>query len=1545
MSIQARRSLPARITRGALKIAGWSSAGILVLILIAILCVNLHPVREYARARINRSLAETFVGTVVVDRIGYVGVFSVGGLDARILDANQRTVVVLKGLSVRSVWPRMLLDLLHRRPLTITLDHTACENADITLVDDGNGAPTLTKAFLPRHAAPTNSGSSTTAVLLPRIRIRHIWAHGGLSSMPVIDGEVSDLEASLDQRPSGLVARLSRAQLRARALPAYAELTGTLSARANFPAGSDANPSGFADFEGRALDSTVRAHTQLERNRLDGHVSVTIAAAGTLRKVVPSLALSDATTVEFQLEGDLPRLKFQGYAKNSAMELALDGHAELDEPKRLSAALELTHVNLAQLTTNAPSSDLTARLFATLNLDDKGRLVGNYRATVPSGRVNVFRTPSIETLGALRGERLGELHVQGDLRIHEPGADTRLAYQLHPTAGGSQVVDANLAIQLANPSRAKTEIGVSVSGSVTAQAKINLSDSRVFATASVDAAPVSVATARLGKLQMRAKIDGRLRAPVMKVEARATDVAYGPRRFRTLSLAAAGTQDQFSIDAQLEKDDKHQVALKTTVAIDKLVELVGPSAVMTSPDGDITLRARSVSVGSGTIRVDHFELAGAGDIAAQGVVSHQSVDLNFNLHAVQIARIMRSLGFSSPLSRGLITAEGTISGPIRNLHGKLTGHAGELAFNRVSGGNLDVNLELKRNVVSGVLEATLGDSNCSARFEDLDVPGAPLDRASLLAMRGTVSVAGTLQLENLAPVLRNLGVPVEQAKGEVRLDLSAERPRGGSANHRLALRLKTKHLEVVEERAKLEHITTATVARAAQPTSIQGIDLDLEFNLDESARETKLYASLVDSVGPLVHLNAEAPIPDLKEANWLEGLKKSSMKAEINVPERNIDRLPNLIRPQGMRGYLKADIAIDGNALSPRAIGRVAVRNVKSHRRMKAIDGYLRINYATDGGEVVADAYTGAQKVAQLTSKWTGDLIGKLRNKVAQSGVSLNTDLMLAKFPVDVVPTLSDLSIRGTLSCDVALRDWGKNATLQAKFDGSGLTVHDARLVALDATVQANDRGLSANLRAEQRPGKLDIDISAPMQWGDRLIPLADARGKVHVVASQFQIATLDPLLLRYASEIEGNLDADLNLEFTDGAPRMQGTAQLQHGVVEVPQVGQRFSDISAKIGIAGEEIRLESLAAHGTSGRVTANGIATLDGTELETVKARVDIQKRERLPITFEGVAMGDAWGHIDVAYTRARSETVIRVDVPDLHVQIPDEPLANVQALDSDDHVKVGVYREDGKFAAIPVQPLTGTENDETAKQVPTRMQIHLGDSVWVERTGQAKVNLRGDLTVTSAETTRIDGRIELRGGQLDVNGKTFEIERGVVAFSGKESVDPTITATARWDSPAGYAVYADFSGTVKKGKLTLHSEPQLTQNEIVSLLVVGSTEGSLGSNESGGGTAATAAGVAGDTVAKGLNRVMSDFTHLDVSARVDTSTGSARPELVVQVTPRLTTRVSRALGEPTPGESPDRTFLTMDLRLKKAWALSAIVGDRGASTLDLIWRKRY
>jgi len=327
-------------------------------------------------------------------------------------------------------------------------------------------------------------------------------------------------------------------------------------------------------------------------------------------------------------------------------------------------------------------------------------------------------------------------------------------------------------------------------------------------------------------------------------------------------------------------------------------------------------------------------------------------------------------------------------------------------------------------------------------------------------------------------------------------------------------------------------------------------------------------------------------------------------------------------------------------------------------------------------------------------------------------------------------------------------------------------------------------------------------------------------------------------------------------------------------------------------------------------------------------------------------EGAAIGDAWGDVNIAYTSPPSgERQLNVDVPTFNLLTPDTGGYGLQSMAEDEDIRIGVRRSDGKFVPLPVQPLEPGGQEEVAADpgLPLRIRIKLRN-VTVERGRIATARLSGDLLVVATEETVITGRIEVRGGKLDVQGKTFEIEGGVVTFHGGDPGNPTITATARWDSPTEHAVYAEYVGDVENGKIKLRSEPPLSQDEIASLLLFGTPDGSTGAGESSDSTA-MAVSVAGDTAAKGLNHALSDFTSLDVSARVDTSTGSSRPELVFQVTPRLAAKVTRAVGEPTAGESPDRTFLTLELRLKRAWALSALLGDRGASALDLIWRRRY
>jgi autotransporter translocation and assembly factor TamB len=287
------------------------------------------------------------------------------------------------------------------------------------------------------------------------------------------------------------------------------------------------------------------------------------------------------------------------------------------------------------------------------------------------------------------------------------------------------------------------------------------------------------------------------------------------------------------------------------------------------------------------------------------------------------------------------------------------------------------------------------------------------------------------------------------------------------------------------------------------------------------------------------------------------------------------------------------------------------------------------------------------------------------------------------------------------------------------------------------------------------------------------------------------------------------------------GNTELSGQASVRDGVIQVPAVGQRFTHVTARVHIEGDRVRVRDASARGPTGRMTARATARLDGLELVTAEAHVAITERQKIPVTFEGAAVGDAWGRVAVLYRSKEAANEIRVDLRSLHVELAEQGDLEVQSLDEVESIRIGARLADGTFTSLPVQPLEAGGDEGSESSTPMKVRIRLGPDVEIARGQMLKVKLGGEILMTSNGESKVTGRLQLRGGTLDVQGKIFEIERGLVTFGGDAS-NPTITATARWDSPIGYTVYAEYSGDVNNGKIRLHSEPPLNQDEIGGLL---------------------------------------------------------------------------------------------------------------------------
>jgi translocation and assembly module TamB len=468
---------------------------------------------------------------------------------------------------------------------------------------------------------------------------------------------------------------------------------------------------------------------------------------------------------------------------------------------------------------------------------------------------------------------------------------------------------------------------------------------------------------------------------------------------------------------------------------------------------------------------------------------------------------------------------------------------------------------------------------------------------------------------------------------------------------------------------------------------------------------------------------------------------------------------------------------------------------------------------------------------------------------------------------------------------------------------------------------------------------------------------LEPARTRLRIEAEDFDLQGLGVFLPEEARGLSGRLDADVAID--PGAERRaRGRLQLREGGIYVAALGQEFHDIALDANIEPSGVvKIGRLSARTLSGKLRARGEATLDGLVPRSAHLAAQIPRDDPMPVMLSGVTVADAWGRLELdarleSSPGSGSRLELLVSVPRLHVGLPEQSPHDVQELDDDPTIATGTYLQPNRFLTLPI-PV-----DEEGDAAPTdgapllvRIEVRLGNEVWIERGTQLEVKLLGSIDLELKEELSARGELRLGRGTINVQGRTFEVERGVVTFVRERAPsNPTVVATARYTAPDGTEVYADFVGPVETGTLTLRSQPPLRDDQILSVLLFGTQEGNFGASTSKDTAASDAVGGAaiaagGSLVTRGLNQELRRLTALDIQTRIGESEGQPQPEVVVQLSPRLTAELAYSMGTPNPGRQQDRTYLTLDLRLFRNWSVSTTVGDAGSLLVDLLWRYRY
>jgi autotransporter translocation and assembly factor TamB len=1550
-----RKPKPSRLRRYS-KRAAIGVAGLLGFVALAVVGVlfslRFAAVRGYVVTRVNGALSDAFKGRIVLHSVGSLGLGGIGAADAEIFDPAGHRVVDIHGLSAKLSVPTIVWAALTSKsqPLTVRLDSVGVRHAEVVLTDDGTGTPTLADTFMPKTPSPPSSGPGTI-VILERVDLDHLWAHGAVAGSPPLDVELKKALLTLRTDDVATAIEVKHTALVARGLPAGVDPVGDLQASLNIPAAPDKPLGARAHYAGSAAAVPVVLDASFVDSKLAAKLEAKNIPPEVVAKHVPGLELRSPASLSASAEGKLPDLHGTFLVGVGAGNVDGDFDLSLKDDTTLKANVRTHDFNLSEVSRSAPVSSLDLTLHAGAILPKTGPITGSFALTSQPSVILAEQLPALAVNGTFESNaKTQQNRVEAHAEIAEPGAQTGIdatVLQAKTTA-----IEFRSNTQLSNPPLLKKLAGLrSVQGELTAQGNYQVDSQALNARVRGDLRGVRQAENRVSHLKLDGTVTGALPHPNAEVRLDVGDAVLGGQQVSQARLAARGSLSRLAISGDVvTKAPERHVQVSALVSNDRGIVVDHPSVNLRQGKTNLNLSANSVSIVDGrtSLRGLHLEGAGKADVSLEYGNTLESV--NAQTYELDLASLWHLVDPNAPLKTGTATISASYERRQGDQRLRLAASSRDLTFGQVKDGSLAADLQLDEGRLDGTANADLKQLG-QVNFEFQELRGVDVANPNPARITGKLAADGQIKLKDLlALVPKDVKLPIARALGAVKYDLALERRQAGPGLPALHVHISTDKLQLAGTRETKTVIETREEAIASAPVSIKGYDVDVDLRHAETG-ETELAASITDDHGKLVSVSVEgksnAPMATVVSElsnHW----RDIPLSVKLVVPERKLQQLPMEVRPAGLNGLLSAELGYDGTLDAPevKLSGRI-LRFRQMDVKKQTVDLAFQANYAGSHGKVTGTVKSKDHDVATADidfetaiRDWLNQTEGKTPHLAGSAHLAFD------QFPVGLLPPAKEQQLSGSLSGKLALENFGKDATVDVNLDMQSLKIANSDLGRIHTEMSAHGGKADAKLEVIAKEGTTTAEAHSGLDWGARFVPEVRIPADASLRARQLRLAAFSPLMTSVFGELDGRVNGDLNAHFHGGAPELDGHVDLKDGAAQIAAIGQRFDQITARLSLEAGKAKLEEMSARATAGKLRVTGEARFTGVDLTGADAKVRIAKNERLSLGISGQELDQTWGNIDIAVRpgQAKGSQTLAVNMGEFHVHMPDTGSHSLQDLEPAKGVRVGTYQRDGGFVTLPLQPLK--ETDPSKNDNPLVVDLNLGSQIWVGQGDTTQIQLGGKLKLVLGDPMTMTGQIQVVGGKLDVSGKQFQIESGIVTFSG-EPANPTIVATASWDAADDehHRVYAEASGTAADLKVNLRAEPPLTKDQVLSLIVTGSADGSLAGGGSGGGTAATAVGAVGGAATQGVNKALSNISDLDVSTRIDTSTGSARPEIVIQLSAKVSAQITRALGEPAPGTPPDLTFLTLNFRLKRNWSLSALVGDRGESGLDLVWRKRY
>ncbi|WP_437302720.1 translocation/assembly module TamB domain-containing protein [Sorangium sp. So ce388] len=1595
----------------------------------AVVHLNAASTRNLTRQLVNDILRSSLEGQIEIAHIDRLGLFTADVATVTVRHPSGTELLRVSGVhadfNALSIVKELLLG---DGDLAITIPLVRVGDADVLLEQDQQGALTLAQAFTPKPSEePPAEDGRPLRLELSRIVLDRAAVHGTVAPESPIDATIEDFAGAIVVADQSQYA-LERVRItERRLLPVPVEAT-SVAGSVDVPA--DAPMALTAKLEGSVGAIPITAEGTLKDERVSARVSSARVTPEAALAIDPSVPLARPLSVLVTADGPLSDLSVTArvavldpLVSDDAVTGEISARARLDalDPKRITAEVRITELDpRAFAGAAAPAARVSAEARGDITLDEEGgpRIVAEARTEpflVVGQQVPATEARATFERGALRAAAT----------IREPGAPIEATVAL--SKEGEIQFEARSEIPSLSAVR---HVPSGIHGSAALHVEGALKDDQLDAKATVRVAGLRVGSdLQLGRGEVRAKATGPLDKLTIEGAFRGADLRAQQYAFNSVAASAAGPLTAPRVRASLASAER-RISASADLDIARS-EARRIRVEVARGEDEMVAQAARVAWDRG-IAVRELALRGDGVGELQGSLSLVGDEIEGDLRgtALHLERIADVAGVPLGVG-GLANLDVSMHGRgkrraghvlVELEDGSMAGVAPRLSVNmtaRVDGEALKADglvrlmappeppparsREAQRQgATPGKPSATVGDLAkrpktppppvCHGAIARVLVDGSAANlRGSLMSERTWQTVTGSARMEADAWQLGCLAQasPVKLALSELAGRLTARLAVVREAGQRLpSVRNLLVRTEGLRAAGPIDEKTGAPAWVSRKLDARVAGDLDAktgDANVTLSVFDRQLVAELSAAF--------DADLPALM-ANPAAALPRMPVTAHLQVPRRRLNDLAELAafgkRTPVLSGGAGVDVYFAGTMAEPRLVARATAANVGGTGGSSPL-GKLRLDtlLVYDGRKAQLDAYAfrGPRTYLTATAKLGANaaaLLGGAAGAPLFSDGSL--EAKIADLPLAEIPVLADMQVSGQARGEVTVRglfDAAPEVAAHLEFPGLKLgpdAQYDTAEVSFDIAPPgaAGRTAAVAGVRLVGRGGgRLEAKAEAPVVWEANAIPTLtdDKNAEVSLSVDRFRLVALEPFVQGSVNRLDGVLDGDVRLGLGAQAG-FSGEMRLTKGLVHVATIGQPFENASFRVTASPSgELRIDDIRAEAGSGQVRGKATLQMEGFAFRSARAELEIPEDRDLPIALEGVPMGDVRGKLVLAAQSRDDQIAVRVDVPTLNLTLPPTIGRSVQPLDENEDITTSapLSQEEYEARRAPAEPTE--EAKQSTGGTPLLMDVHLGR---IEVEGDmVEASLSGDpahpLRIKVAGETSIQGNVKVLSGKLEVIGKEFEIEPGVVALQGDPS-NPYLNVKAFHDTPEGTRIYIDYVGElnpITEEKITFRSEPPRPENEVIAELLLGKqyAEGTLAGGTSteepgsGGGSSAAggvAAGVGTGLASAQINMILQSIGPLQhFETQLDTTDqGALKTTVGYQLGQRVTASASYEAGSTgneqgagsAPGNAPGtqaRAEVSLEWRFRRDWSVRAgmATGENPATTLDLLWKHRY